>query len=61
MGEFSIHREGNCFVRLSVICEGAQRTYVTDVDYRTAGQRFIGRLMETAAADDADDGGERER
>lgn len=49
------------FERLSVICEGAQRIYVNDVDCRTAKQRFIGRWIETTATDDADDGGERER
>lgn len=33
--------------------------YVTGVDYETAGRRFPGRRMETAATDDADGSGER--
>lgn len=48
-------------VRLTFICEGAQRTYITDVDYRTAWQTFKGRWMKTTAIEDVDDGGERER
>lgn len=50
--------ESHCIV---VICEGEQRIYVTDVDYKTDRQRFIGRWMKTTATDDADDDRESER
>lgn len=46
---------------MSINSEAAQRTYFTDVDYRAAQQRFMGRWMETTATDDVDDGEEIER
>lgn len=38
-----------------------KRIYVTDVDYKTDRQGFIGRWMKTTATDDVDDNGDSER